>query len=392
VPMWGENRILVHYGLRQINEDPRPGIRALIESCNLGYGDLTAQQIVFVMAPRINAVGRMGDAKRAVDLLTCEDFTRAQEYAQVLEEENRNRRKIDEVTFQEAQQHAAAYLAEDPSRPIVLHSDSWHPGVIGIVASRLVEKFHRPTVLLTTAPDGLAKGSARSILEFNIYEALQRCEHLLEQFGGHPFAAGLVLKVENLPAFRDCFSKAAAGILNADMLTHRIELDAELRLTDITPRFWRMLKEFAPFGPKNQRPVFLTRNCEVFGTPRTVGANNAHLKMKVRQDGIVFDCIGYNLGARLAQLQGGAGTRVDILFTIEENTRSGNVFQQLRLRDIRSSSDPRTPADLPEVRDRNAAPFASTPAVAVTDVSALAPAAGGNGADAAEASSETLTH
>ncbi len=338
VPMVGENRILVYYGLKIINDSPRAGIKALMESSNLRYGDLTAQQIVFVMAPRINAVGRLGDATRAVELLTCDEEVRARECALILEEENRNRRVIDEETFNHAAQVAEDFLSGDEERPIVLHNGDWHPGVIGIVASRLVEKFYRPTVLLTTI-DGVAKGSARSIMNFNIYEALRRCEHLLLQFGGHKYAAGLALEIDMIPQFRDCFMKVADEMLDEEMLTHEIMADAMLRLPDITPRFFRILKQFAPFGPGNPRPVFFSHDVEVFGSPRIVGRD--HLKLKVRQDGVVFDCIGFSLGSRLPDVSDD-GARVDILFTIEENSWNGNVFPQLKLKDVRPTNEERT--------------------------------------------------
>jgi single-stranded-DNA-specific exonuclease len=342
VPLVGENRILVHYGLKMINESPRPGIKALMESSGLRYGNLTAQQIVFVMAPRINAVGRLGDATRAVDLLTCEDEGKAKEFAQVLELENINRKKIDEATFEHAQQIAQELVAADSQAPLVLHYGEWHPGVIGIVASRLVERFHRPTVLLTTI-DGVAKGSARSIMGFNIYEILKRCEDLLLQFGGHKYAAGLALEIAAIPEFRRRFIQAAADVLREDMLVHEITADAELRLPDITPRFFRILKQFAPFGPGNMRPVFFTRDVEIFGEARIVGRD--HLKLKVRQDGVVFDAIGFNLGSHLSRTNG-SKSRVDILFTVEENNWNGNVFPQLKLRDLRESGDARTRDDI----------------------------------------------
>ncbi len=338
VPLVGENRILVHHGLKIINENPRPGIRALMESSNLSFGNLTAQQIVFVMAPRINAVGRLGDATRAIDLLVSEDEESARRYAQILEEENRNRKVIDEETFNHAQTIAEAYLAEDSSKPLILHDGSWHPGVIGIVASRLVEKFYRPTILLTTI-DGVAKGSARSIMNFNIYEALRRCEDQLIQFGGHKYAAGLALEIDKIPAFREKFMGIADEMLSEDMLVHEISADGILRMSDITPRFIRILKQFAPFGPGNMRPVFFASGVEVFGEPRIVGRD--HLKLKVRKDGVVFDAIGFNLGSLMQRISG-SGSVVDLLFTIEENTWNGNVFPQLKLRDLRAANDPRT--------------------------------------------------
>ncbi|MDH7516288.1 MAG: single-stranded-DNA-specific exonuclease RecJ [Bacteroidota bacterium] len=342
VPLIGENRIFVYHGLKQINEQPRPGIRALMESANLQFGNLTAQQIVFVMAPRINAAGRLGDANRAIDLLIAEDHGEARRFAAVLEDENRNRKEIDEATFRKAMLEAEDQLAEDLNSPLVLHNPEWHPGVIGIVASRLVEKFYRPTVLLTTV-DGVAKGSARSIVHFNIYEALRRCEDLLIQFGGHKYAAGLAIEVGNIPAFREKFRSIAREMLSEDQLRHEITADAILRLVDITPRFVRILKQFAPFGPGNMRPVFLGRNLEVFGTPRIVGRD--HLKLKVRQDGVIFDAIGFNLGCRLDE----CGSKpIDMLYSVEENTWNGNVFIQLRVRDLRPAEDSRTRREIDE--------------------------------------------
>ncbi|MAT38071.1 MAG: single-stranded-DNA-specific exonuclease RecJ [Ectothiorhodospiraceae bacterium] len=342
VPMIGENRILVYYGLKLLNENPRPGIKALMESANLTFGDLTAQQIVFVMAPRINAVGRLGDATRAVDLLTAEDYGEAISYAQVLEEENRNRRVIDEETYNAAQEVAEQYIKDGEDDPIVLHDNDWHPGVIGIVASRLVEKYYRPTVLLTTV-DGVAKGSARSISNFNIYEALKSCEDLLLQFGGHKYAAGLAIEIENIPAFRERFVANSAEMITDDMLQHEIKADAMLRLSDITPRFFRILKQFAPFGPGNMRPIFFARDVEIYGQPRIVGKD--HLKLKFRQDGVVFDSIGFNLGSRLDLIKSGQ-KNADILFTVEDNNWNGNVFPQLKLKDLRITNEERTNTEI----------------------------------------------
>lgn len=335
VPMTGENRVLVHYGLKIINESPRPGIKALMDTSGLTIGDLTAQQIVFIMAPRINAVGRLGDATRAVDLLVSEDIESARSFAIVLEEENRNRRVIDEDTYSRAQEVAEKFLERDGALPFVLHDESWHPGVIGIVASRLVEKYHRPTVLMTTV-DGVAKGSARSIPNFNIYEALKRCEHLLLQFGGHKYAAGLAMNSDKIEEFREAFWKVSGEMLNEDMLIHEITADANLELQEITPRFFRILKQFAPFGPHNMRPVFHAKNVEVCSEPRIVGKD--HLKLKVRQNGVLFDAIGFNLGSKLADCIG-KNIRIDMMFTIEENHWNGNVFPQLKIKDLKSSGE-----------------------------------------------------
>lgn len=342
VPLIDENRILVNHGLKIINEHPRSGIKLLMQTSGLSYGNLTAQQIVFVMAPRINAVGRLGDANRAVELLTSDNDKQAMECALVLEEENRNRRKIDEDTFIHAQTLAEQFLSDTSEQFIILHDPQWHPGVIGIVASRLVEKYYRPAIMLTTI-DGIAKGSARSIPGFNIYEALKQCEADLIQFGGHKYAAGLAIEVSKIPDFIKHFQEITKTLLSESLLTPEIVIDGEIRLSDITPRFFRILKQFAPFGPGNMRPLFLSREVEVFGTSRIVGRD--HLKLKVRQDAVVFDVIGFNMGSHL-EFTNVPNTKVDIVFSIEENSWNGNVFPQLKLRDLRSVSDERTEKEL----------------------------------------------
>ncbi len=338
VPLHGENRILVYHGLKIINENPRPGFQALMNEAGLKIGDLTAQQVVFVLAPRINAVGRLGDARRAVELLTSEDADHARTCAGILEEENKKRRDIDDKTFRHAEAIAEEYLLEYKDSPIILYHEDWHPGVIGIVASRLVERFYRPTILLTCI-DGVAKGSARSIIHFNVFEALRRCEHLLLQYGGHKYAAGLALEISRIPEFREEFNKIAAEILNEEILTHEITADAIIRLPDITPRFNRILKQFAPFGPSNMRPIFFTNNVELTERPRVVGKD--HLKLKIRQEGAVFDAIGFNLGSKLPLIDSD-GAKADILFTIEENSWNGTVFPQLKLKDIRAANHQQT--------------------------------------------------
>ncbi len=337
VPMVEENRYLVYKGLKLINENPRPGIRALIEKSRLQPGSITAQQIVFVMAPRINAAGRVGDPKRAVDLLTTDDPVLAGELADELERENRLRRDIDEKTFKEAQTIAQAMLEKDADLPLILHNDNWHPGVIAIVASRLVEKFHRPTILLTTI-DGVAKGSARSVAGFNIYEALKRCEHHLLQFGGHIYAAGLALEIPNIAAFREEFHSVSRDLITEDMLLHEITAEAVIELADIR-RYNKDLKRFAPFGPGNQRPVFMARSVAVADDARIVGRD--HVKFAVQQGGAKYFAIGYNLGHRFSVLPKG-GERLDVLFTIEEPNPNDPYDLQIRLKDFRWVGDART--------------------------------------------------
>ena len=330
VSLVGENRTLVKMGLELLNFDPLPGIRALLETAGLHGGRITAGQIVFVIAPRINAAGRMGDASRAVELLTADVFDRAREMAQVMESENTERRKVDEETFLKAQEIVEQLLDADNDSAIVLHEESWHPGVIGIVASRLVERYYRPTILMTTI-DGVAKGSARSVSGFNIYEALKRCEDKIIQFGGHKYAAGLTVEVDRVEEFRQAFKQVAEELLTEELKTPEIRIDAEIPLAELTPKFVRVLSQFAPFGPDNMRPVFAARNVEVIGQPRIVGRN--HLRFKVRSNAHVVDAIGFNLGALIGRVQPGA--RVDVAFSLDEADHAGEAVPQLKIRDIK---------------------------------------------------------
>ena len=330
VALSGENRALVKLGLDLINMQPRPGIRALIETSGMKTSRITAGQIVFILAPRINAVGRLGDANRAVELLTCESYETALSLAKVFEEENRNRRKIDEDTFLQAQDLVEGFLDVEKDSAIVLHQESWHPGVIGIVASRIVERYYRPAIMMTTV-DGVAKGSARSVAGFDIYQALKRCEDKLLQFGGHKYAAGLTVEVDRLGEFKEAFALVAKELLTTELLTPEIRIDAEIDLSDLTPKFIRVLNQFAPFGPQNMRPVFAVRNAEILGTPRIVG--NKHLRFKVRQGNKVLDAIGFNLGPLIDRL---AKRRADLAFSIDESDYSGEMVPQLKIRDLKA--------------------------------------------------------
>ncbi|MEX0602360.1 MAG: single-stranded-DNA-specific exonuclease RecJ [Bacteroidota bacterium] len=336
VPLVGENRTLVKLGLEIINTQPRPGIKALIESSGLKLGRLTAGQIVFMIAPRINAVGRLGDATRAVELLISDNFDEAVQLARVFEEENRARRKIDENTFAEALQIVEQLLDFENEGAIILHQDQWHPGVIGIVASRLVERYYRPTIMMTTV-DGVAKGSARSVAGFDIYQALKRCEDKLLQFGGHKYAAGLSIDVNRIEEFKEAFSVVTRELLTDELLTPVIHVDAEIDFADLTPKFIRILNQFAPFGPKNMRPVFAIRNAEPLGSPRIVGNN--HLKFKVRKEGRVIDAIGFNLGGLVDRLRPN-GARVDLAFSIDEGDFAGETIPQLKIKDLKPSLVP----------------------------------------------------
>jgi single-stranded-DNA-specific exonuclease len=333
VPLVDENRALVWKGLEYINQSPRPGILALIKIAGMEPGELTAGQVVFTIAPRINAVGRLGDAQRAVELFVTNDHVEAQRLANILESENKERRKIDEITFSHAVKLVEETVDFENDLGIVLHDDNWHPGVIGIVASRLVEKYYRPSVMLATS-DGVAKGSARSISGFNIYEALQNCEDLLIQFGGHQAAAGVAIEISKVDEFRKRFNTILKEKLTPDDILPEIKIDTKISLSEISPKFVRILDQFSPFGPGNMRPVFLAEKVSFANYPRIVGTN--HILTTIKQNGSekIFDAIGFNLGHFVNYVDKDRDL-LDIVFTIEKINKNGISYPQLRLKDIR---------------------------------------------------------
>lgn len=333
VPLIDENRILVKEGLDNINSNPRPGILALIESSSLHPGNLNSGQVVFTIAPRINAVGRLGNAERAVELLITDSKEEALRLAKVLETENYERRKIDVDTFDSALQLVENSIDLETELAIVLHQEEWHPGVIGIVASRLVEKYYRPTIMLTTI-DGIAKGSARSIKNFNIYEALQKCEDMLIHFGGHQAAAGLAVELDKLQEFKVKFNQIVRETITEEDLFPEIQIDAKIKLSDITPKFLRILDQFSPFGPLNMRPVFLSESVDLCSTPRLVGNNHLVACFKQNGNDKIFDTIGFNMREYL-DLLSDKKLKVDIVYTIDKIVRDGRTYPQLRLKDLK---------------------------------------------------------
>lgn len=331
VPLTGENRILVHEGLQRLSETEKIGLKALMQSSGLRPTNLGTGQIVFILAPRINAVGRMGSAARAVHLLISENPRQAANIASILEKENQTRKSIDEETFRQAESILEREFDPERDRVIVLAHKGWHPGVIGIVASRIVEKYYRPTVMIALE-DGTGKGSARSVPGFDIYQALKSCEKLMTGFGGHKYAAGLSIQAENIPALRECLNRYAWQTMTEDTLIPKIHVDSPLELREIDGKFWGLLKRFAPFGPQNMRPVFMSRNLQVVGSPQIVGSN--HLKFKVRQNGLVIDAIGFNLGHLLYRIEPGR-KNLDMVYVIDENEYLGRKTLQLRVKDLR---------------------------------------------------------
>ncbi len=331
VPLIDENRVFVRLGLERITTNTRPGIRALLESAGLKIGSVTTGQVVFAMAPRINAVGRLGDAKRAVELLVSNDYASSIGFARVLEQENLNRRKIDEGVFEHAQNLVEEYFNKYGDGAIVMHQEEWHPGVVGIVASRMVEKYYRPAVMMTTV-EGVAKGSARSISGVNIHQALKKVEDKLLQFGGHKYAAGVSVDLDRIDEFRTAFNSVVKEMLTEDLLTPEIHIDTEIDLTELTPKYLRILKQFAPFGPQNMRPMFLSKQVQVIGLPRIVGKD--HLRFKVKKNGVTFDCIGFGLGSHMEKVRQNMNG-LDIVFSIDESDFTGVPLTQLKIKDLK---------------------------------------------------------
>ncbi|MBU0691980.1 DHH family phosphoesterase, partial [bacterium] len=331
VPLTDENRVFVKQGLDKLNTSPEVGMAALVESASIRNGRIDVGQIVFNIAPRINAVGRLGSALRAVQLLTTRDKTSSREIAKILEEENRRRKEIDNTTLVDAITEVRETMNPSDRYSIVLAREGWHPGVIGIVASRLIERYYRPTVMITIE-NGLGKGSARSIANVDIYSALKECSDLLEQFGGHKYAAGLTIPAENIPKFRERFEEACERMIKDDDLIRKIKIESEISLDEITPEVIESLKMFEPFGPQNTRPTFVSRGLASVYAPRIVGQN--HLKFIAAQGGVKFDAIGFNLGDRIDQF-GNGNRSVDMVYVIEENDYMNRRTTQLRIKDIR---------------------------------------------------------
>ncbi len=331
VPLTGENRVFVRHGLRNLQAYPNKGIQAMLEITGLSGREIGTGQVVFVIAPRINAVGRLGDAGRAVHLLTTDNDGQARNIATILEAENRTRREIDETTLAQAIAFIEKHGGPGDEPLFVLSRDDWHPGVIGIVASRIVERYFRPTVMIATE-NGIGRGSARSIPGFDIYAALKQCQDLMVSFGGHKYAAGLTVEVGQIPELRKRLKATAADTLTPEMLSPKISIDSELRFGDIDDTLLDLLRKMAPFGPQNNRPTFFTKGLQVVGSPIIVGKN--HLKFRVRQDGKVIDAIGFDLGDKIYRIPSGESD-VELAYVVDENDYQGRKTLQLRIKDLR---------------------------------------------------------
>ena len=329
VPITGENRVLAHFGLQVINEAPRPGIAALIQQ--IKKQNLTITDVVFVIAPRINAAGRIKHGNHAVELLTEFNLEQAQQFAKEIEDYNSERKGLDKQITQEALQQIEENQEQDRFTTVVFQ-ENWHKGVIGIVASRLIETYYRPTLVFTKSGDYYA-ASARSIRGFDVYNALEACSEHLEQFGGHKYAAGMTLKAENYEAFKNAFEKVVQETMNPELRTPEMEIDAEIDFSEITPKLVRILKQFEPFGPQNMTPVFATQNVMDTGYPKYMGANEEHLRLFVKQqhsDG--FAAIGFNLAHKKYVIVN--RNPFQMAYCIDENEWNGQISLQLRLKDI----------------------------------------------------------
>ncbi|KQX15095.1 single-stranded-DNA-specific exonuclease RecJ [Flavobacterium sp. Root420] len=332
VPITGENRVLAYFGLKVINSDPRPGIKALVHQVKKKVLDIT--DVVFIISPRINAAGRIKHGNHAVELLTEFDFDQAQQFASEIEQYNADRKDLDKKITKEAFQQIIENQEEERFSTVVFQED-WHKGVIGIVASRLIETYYRPTLVFTKSGDKYA-ASARSVKGFDVYNALDACAEHLEQFGGHMYAAGMTLKAENYKVFKDAFERQVEQTILPEMRTPEIEIDAEINFSDITPKLIRILKQFEPFGPLNMTPVFMTSDIKDTGYAKTLGSEDEHLRLFAKQhnsEGIA--AIGFGLGKKLDITKN--QNTFQLAYTIAENEWNGNVSTQLMLKDIRTN-------------------------------------------------------
>lgn len=329
VPLVDENRIMVYHGMKKINKTPRPGLQGLIYCSRLKPGTITAPNIVYNLAPIINAAGRMGDPMRAVDMLVQKDEISAFHIAQQLEDENRKRRVFDHDTLEEAIPMAEK-LIDEGRKSLVIHYPHWHPGIIGIVASRLVDRFNLPTVLMTSI-DGMAKGSARSTKNFNVYEAMRKAHHLMIEYGGHKHAAGLTMEENDVDEFRDIFDSEASKVITTDMMQPEIEIDTKLNLNELSPVFFKSLNKMAPFGYDNPKPVFYSTNVTATNGVKIIGHNN--IKFRAKQNNFVIDAIGFNMGDKAKYCQN--GKKFSIIYNLEMNNYNGSSLPQIFIRDIK---------------------------------------------------------
>ena len=339
VSMVGENRVLAHFGLKRLNENPRKGLLAMINLAKLEPGHVSIDDIVFKIGPRINAAGRMESGRLAVELLTAMDDRSAFQIGEKINDNNNERKNIDREITQEALEMVANGTALETENVTIVYNPTWNKGVVGIVASRLVEAYYKPTVVLTKS-NGFITGSARSVAGFDLYASIESCADLLENFGGHVYAAGLTMKEENLEEFCRRMNRFVSGNITKQELTPVVDIDSRLDFSQITPKFFRILKQFQPFGPGNANPVFLTEDVYDAGNGRKVGAGGIHLKLDLMQESQPYrqiPAIGFNMAEFYDHIK--AGNPIDVCYSIVENFYRGSSTLQLRLKDMRERDE-----------------------------------------------------
>jgi len=339
VPIIDENRILTHFGLKQLNTTPRAGLKSIMNISGIGgwNHEIVVEEIVFRIGPRINAAGRIESAKKAIELLVTQDQNKANEIAAKVNLCNESRKNIDRHITQDALKMISMEPGFREKKATVLYNSGWHKGVVGIVASRMIEIYHRPTIILT-ASNGLATGSARSVPGFNVYKAIEECSYMLENFGGHQYAAGLTLDIKHIPEFKRKFEEIVERTITEEQLIPHINIDAVIDLNEITPKFFRILKQFQPFGPQNQSPVFAAKNVIDAGGSKLVGSSKEHIKLSLTQQDNntpVFPGIAFQQSNHFSHIQ--EGKPFDICFSIEENNFRGTKSIQLNIKDIKTS-------------------------------------------------------
>ena len=329
VPMTGENRVLAFYGLKQINSQPRIGLKALMDAA-AKTKELTISDVVFGIAPRINAAGRIDHAKKAVEILVETDYEKAKSFADGIEENNKTRRTLDQSITKEALE-----MINENKKSTVVFSENWHKGVVGIVASRLIETHYKPTIVLAEKDDILT-GSARSVHDFDLYEAISKCSHLCEKFGGHKYAAGLSIKRENLQEFINAFEIAVSETITDDQLSPKIEIDMEIDINNVDDKLFRIIKQFSPFGPQNLSPFFVSRNVVDNGYGKQIGADKSHLRINAKTTSGSLAGIGFGMGEFFKSIKD--YQEFDICYSINENEWNGRKSLQLMIRDLQVNS------------------------------------------------------
>jgi single-stranded-DNA-specific exonuclease len=333
VPMTGENRVLAYYGLKKINESPSPGIQAIIKLAGV-QKQMFITNVVFMIAPRVNAAGRMDDAKKAVQLFIEQDPDKAMQFAEMLHSDNSDRREMDSSITEEALEMILKDVKNDNMKTTVVYQEHWHKGVVGIVASRLIEKYYRPTIVLTKSGE-IVGGSARSVAGFNLYEAIHACKEWLLGYGGHFAAAGMTLLPQHVQSFADAFEKVVSETIPEKLLVPEIIIDAPLQFSEITTAFYQILLQMEPIGPENMRPVFITKKVRDTGYSKIV--KEAHIRFVLKQNNTSITGIGFNMSDKFPLLQ--MNQPIDIVYTIDENEYNGNITLQLKVVDIRLSEN-----------------------------------------------------